>query len=90
MSQSELDEKFERAQQALSEADFPAAVELLEEVVVADAERAAACYRRALEIDPQHAKAEEFLIKAESLQESREHYRRGRRQPAPPPCPTPS
>ncbi len=38
-------------------------------------ERAAACYRRALEIDPHHSKAEEFLIKAESLLESREHYR---------------
>ncbi len=38
-------------------------------------EAAAACYRRALELDPQHAKAEEFLIKAESLLESREHYR---------------
>ncbi len=40
-------------------------------------ERAAACYRRALEIDPRHAKAEEFLIKAESLLESRQHYRTG-------------
>ncbi len=40
-------------------------------------ERAAACYRRALAIDPRHAKAEEFLIKAESLIESREHYRAG-------------
>ena len=38
-------------------------------------DRAAACYRRALEIDPRHAKAEEFLMKAESLIESREHYR---------------
>jgi tetratricopeptide (TPR) repeat protein len=40
-------------------------------------EPAAACYRRALEADPQHAKAEEFLIRAESLLESREHYRNG-------------
>jgi tetratricopeptide (TPR) repeat protein len=40
-------------------------------------ERAAACYRRALEIEPGHAKAEEFLIQAESLLESREHYRMG-------------
>lgn len=40
-------------------------------------ERATACYRRALEIEPSHAKAEEFLIKAESLLESREHYRAG-------------
>jgi tetratricopeptide (TPR) repeat protein len=38
-------------------------------------EPAAACYRRALEADPHHLKAEEFLIKAESLLESREHYR---------------
>lgn len=40
-------------------------------------ERAAACYRKALGIDPHHAKAEEFLIKAESLIESRDHFRRG-------------
>jgi tetratricopeptide (TPR) repeat protein len=40
-------------------------------------ERAAACYRRALEIEPGHSKAEEFLIRAESLLESREHYRKG-------------
>ncbi len=40
-------------------------------------ERAAACYRRALELDPDHAKAEEFLMRTESLLESREHYRRG-------------
>ena len=38
---------------------------------------AAACYRRALELDPHHAKAEEFLIRTESLIESREHFRRG-------------
>ena len=42
-------------------------------------ERAAACYRRALELDPQHAKAEEFLIRTEALLTSREHYRRGLR-----------
>lgn len=42
-----------------------------------DLERAAACYRRALEINPDHAKAEEFLIRAEALLESRNHYRRG-------------
>ena len=40
-------------------------------------DRAAACYRRALELDPRHAKAEEFLMKVESLIESREHYRTG-------------
>ena len=40
-------------------------------------ERAAACYRRALELDPRHAKAEEFLIRTEALLESKEHYRRG-------------
>jgi tetratricopeptide (TPR) repeat protein len=40
-------------------------------------ERAAACYRRALEIEPEHTKAEEFLIRAESLLESREHYKVG-------------
>jgi tetratricopeptide (TPR) repeat protein len=38
-------------------------------------DRAASCYRRALELDPHHAKAEEFLMKVESLLESREHYR---------------
>jgi tetratricopeptide (TPR) repeat protein len=40
-------------------------------------ERAAASYRRALELAPDHAKAEEFLIRTESLLSSREHYRRG-------------
>jgi tetratricopeptide (TPR) repeat protein len=129
----ELDEKLAQAKEALSRADFPAAIALLEELVVEPAaaggnaeawrqlgvcyletqrpdmalealtravraapedatahyllgnacgtlgqlERAAACYRRALEIDPHHAKAEEFLMKAESLLESREHYRTG-------------
>lgn|SRR5487761_565431 len=38
-------------------------------------EQASVCYRRALDEDPGHAKAEEFLIKTESLIESREHYR---------------
>jgi Tfp pilus assembly protein PilF len=40
-------------------------------------DRAAACYRRALDCDPHHGKAEEFLMKVESLIESREHYRTG-------------
>lgn len=40
-------------------------------------ERAAVCYRRALELNQDHAKAEEFLIRTEALLESREHYRRG-------------
>ncbi|HEV2501148.1 MAG TPA: tetratricopeptide repeat protein [Terriglobia bacterium] len=40
-------------------------------------EPAAACYRRVLETDPGHVKAEEFLIRTESLLESREHYRNG-------------
>ncbi len=39
--------------------------------------RARECYRRALEIDPHHAKAEEFLMRTESLLESREHFRNG-------------
>jgi tetratricopeptide (TPR) repeat protein len=126
----ESEGKFARAKEAVGRADFPAAIALLEELVVehsdlAEAwvqlgvcyletqrpdlarealeravgtepddatahyllgntcgtlgqlERAAACYRRALEIDPHHAKAEEFLMKAESLLESREHYRAG-------------
>ncbi|MBZ5565347.1 MAG: tetratricopeptide repeat protein [Acidobacteriia bacterium] len=130
MSPSELEEKLDQAKEAVAHADFPAAIALLEELVVEDAnlaeawlqlglcyletqrpdlarealeralraepddptahyllgnacgslgqlERAAACYRRALEIDPGHTKAEEFLIKAESLIESREHYRTG-------------
>lgn len=46
---------------------------------VGQLERAAVCYRRALQIDPQHAKAEEFLIRTEALLTSREHYRRGLR-----------
>lgn len=40
-------------------------------------EEAAASYRRTLQIDPRHGKAEEFLMKTESLLESREHYRSG-------------
>jgi tetratricopeptide (TPR) repeat protein len=38
-------------------------------------ESARDCYRRALEIDPHHAKAEEFLVRTESLLESRQHFR---------------
>ena len=130
MNRFELDEKLAKAREALSQADFPSAIALLEELVGEDSahgeawrelgvcyletqqheralealtqavqanpqdavahyllgnacgslgqlERAAACYRRALEIDPHSAQAEEFLVKAESLLESREHYRRG-------------
>ena len=40
-----------------------------------DLDRAASCYRRALQLDPQHQKAEEFLIRTEGLLESRQHYR---------------
>ncbi len=40
-------------------------------------EAAATCYRRALEADPLYATAEEFLIKTESLLESRDRYRNG-------------
>jgi tetratricopeptide (TPR) repeat protein len=39
-------------------------------------DEAAASYRRALALDPAHHKAEEFLIRAESLIASREHFRR--------------
>jgi tetratricopeptide (TPR) repeat protein len=39
-------------------------------------DEAAASYRRALALNPAHQKAEEFLIRAESLIESREHFRR--------------
>jgi tetratricopeptide (TPR) repeat protein len=126
----EREDRLARALQALELADFPAAINLLEEIVVEDStnaqawgqlgvcyletqrpadavealsravqaapldasmhyllgnasgsmgqlDRAADCYRRALELDPRHAKAEEFLMKAESLLESREHYRTG-------------
>ncbi|MGH9824155.1 MAG: tetratricopeptide repeat protein, partial [Blastocatellia bacterium] len=38
-------------------------------------DRAAECYREALAIDPQHQKAEEFLIRTEALLASREHFR---------------
>ena len=130
MTNSESEDRLARALQALGQADFPAAISLLENLVVEDSanarawsqlgvcyletqrpadavealsravqaaptdapahyllgnacgslgqlDRAAACYRRALELDPQHPKAEEFLMKAESLLESREHYRTG-------------
>ena len=130
MSNTEPEEKFRRAQEALSQADFDSAITLLQELVSEDSghaeawrqlglcyletqrpdlalefltraiqtdpddatahyllgnacgtlghlERAAACYRRALEIEPRHAKAEEFLMKTELLLESREHYRTG-------------
>ncbi len=130
MTKSESEDRLARALQALGQADFPAAISLLEEFVVEDPanadawsqlgvcyletqrpsdaveafsravqaapmdaqahyllgnacgslgqlDRAAACYRRALELDPHHAKAEEFLMKVESLIESREHYRSG-------------
>ena len=42
---------------------------------VGNLEEAAAGYRRALSINPAHAKAEEFLIRTESLLTSREHFR---------------
>ncbi len=127
---SESEDRLTRALEALGQADFPAAINLLEGVVVEDPanatawsqlgvcyletqrpsdavealsravqatptdaqpqyllgnaygslgqlDRAAACYRQALELDPHHAKAEEFLMKVESLIESREHYRTG-------------
>ena len=130
MKNLESQERFARALQAVRQADFPAALSLLEELVVEDAEnaqlwtqlgvcyletqrpsdamealsravraapgdaqahyllgnacggvgqldRAAACYRRALELDGRHSKAEEFLIKVESLIESRDHFRIG-------------
>jgi tetratricopeptide (TPR) repeat protein len=130
VSRSELDERLAKAREALSQADFPSAIALLEKMLEEDSgnaeawrelgvcylethqpdralealaraihagpedatahyllgnacgsvgqlERAAGCYRRALELDPHHAKAEEFLVKAESLLESREHYRHG-------------
>jgi tetratricopeptide (TPR) repeat protein len=120
----------EQARAALARADFPAAIELLGEVVVEDAanaeawlnlgvcyletqqpalalealeravradpanatahyvlgnaygttgqlEKAREAFRHALELDPQHQKAEESLVRVESLLESREHFRRG-------------
>ena len=42
-------------------------------------DEASASYRRALEIDPNHHKAEEFLIRTEALLASREHYRKAMR-----------
>ena len=130
MTDSDSEDRLARAIEALGQADFPAAISLLEELVVDDSanarawselgvcyletqrpsdavealsravhaspedaqahyllgnacgsmgelDRAAACYRRALELEPRHAKAEEFLIKVESLIESRQHYRTG-------------
>jgi tetratricopeptide (TPR) repeat protein len=130
VTNNEPEDRLARALQALGQADFPAAITLLEELVVEDSanahawsqlgvcyletqrpsdavealsravqaaptdpqvhylfgnacgsmgqlDRAAACYRRALEFDPQHAKAEDLLIKVEALIESREHYRTG-------------
>ncbi len=41
-----------------------------------DIDKAAECYRHALEIEPHHQKAEEFLSRTNALIESREHYRR--------------
>src|SRR5215472_14320630 len=38
-------------------------------------DQAARCYRLALEIDSDHHKAEEFLIRTEALLASRQHYR---------------
>lgn len=38
-------------------------------------DRAYACYQRALELDPTHVKANEFLVRTRNLLESREHYR---------------
>ena len=130
MLKEEIEQKLQRGLDALGRADFPAAIESLNEVVLEDSssaaawralgvcyleirqpnvalealerslqadpedadthyilgsacgtlgqlERAGACYRRALEINPEHAKAEEFLIRTEALLESRDHYRRG-------------
>ena len=130
MTNLESQDRLARALEALGHADFPAAINLLEELVVEDSanahawsqlgacyletqrpsdamealsravqaapldaqahyllgnacgslgqlDRAADCYRRALELDSHHAKAEEFLMKVESLIESREHYRTG-------------
>ena len=130
MTNLESQDRLARALEALGQADFPAAISLLEELVVEDSanarawsqlgvcyletqrpsdavealsravqaaptdaqghyllgnacgslgqlDRAAACYRRALELDADHGRAEEFLMKVESLIESREHYRTG-------------
>lgn len=130
VSETAPDDRLLRAMEALGQADFPAAIPLLEELVVEDGDnadawsnlgvcyletqrpsdavealtravraaprdaqsqyllgnacgsigqldRAAACYRRALELDPHHARAEEFLMKVEALIESRDHYRTG-------------
>lgn len=130
MSDIERQDRWARASEAMGQADFPAAISILEKLLVEDGDnagawgqlgvcyletqrssdavealsravhaapmdaqlhyllgnacgtagqldRAEACYRRALELDPHHAKAEEFLIKVLSLLESREHYRTG-------------
>ena len=132
VTRHEPEDRLSRALQALRQADFPVAINLLEELVVEDSanahawsqlgvcyletqrpsdavealtraaqatptdaqvhyllgnacgslgqlDRAAACYRQALELDPHHGKAEEFLMKVEGLIESREHYRAGLR-----------
>ncbi len=70
------------ALEALSRARFSMPADAMTHVLLGHAygstgqiEQAAACYREALAADPAHARAEEFLIKAESLLESREHYR---------------
>ncbi|HEY6290924.1 MAG TPA: tetratricopeptide repeat protein [Terriglobia bacterium] len=130
MLKEQIEQKLQRGLDALGRADFPAAIESLNELVLEDSssaaawralgvcyleirqpnvalealerslqadphdadthyilgsacgtlgqlERAGACYRRALELNPEHTKAEEFLIRTEALLESREHYRRG-------------
>jgi tetratricopeptide (TPR) repeat protein len=41
-----------------------------------DIDKAAECYRHALEIEPHHQKAEEFLSRTNALIESRESYRK--------------
>ena len=132
MTKFESEDRLTRALEALAQADFPAAISLLEEIVVEDSanahawsqlgvcyletqrpsdavealsravqaapmdahahyllgnacgslgqlDRASACYRQTLDLDPHHAKAEEFLMKVESLIDSREHYRTGLR-----------
>jgi len=38
-------------------------------------DRAVACFRHALELDPAHQKAEEFRVRTEALLESRQHYK---------------
>ena len=43
--------------------------------VAGELDRALACFRRALELDPAHQKAEEFRVRTEGLLESRQHYK---------------